>query len=95
MLLSTARYLLKKLKAPSVPEALMNSDAMDEFLKSWRPQKNDDGSDRYEGLFVILRPNGSKVASFPTWPVSENVDRAELKVELHKWVDCVVDMIDD
>jgi len=70
-------------------------NALDNFLKSWGPTKNSDGGDRYEGLFVVLRPDGSKVAAFPYWPASENVDREELRAELHKWLDRVVDMLDD
>lgn len=70
----------------------LNPDAVDTFLKTWGPKKNDDGSDRYEALVVILRPDGSKVATFPTWPAAESMDREELRLDLYKWLDRVVEM---
>jgi hypothetical protein len=71
----------------------LNPDAVDTFLKSWGPTKNDDGSERYECLLVILRPDGSKIAAFPKWSTSENTEKEELRAELYKWLDCVVDGI--
>lgn len=72
----------------------LNPDAMDTFLKSWGPTKNDDGGDRYEALFVIMGPSGKKSAAFPTWPASGKRDKEELRADLRKWLDRVVDMID-
>lgn len=75
--------------------AELNPDAVDTFLKTWGPTKNDDGGDRYEALFVIMGPSGKKSAAFPMWPASENMDKEELRAELYKWLDCVVDKVDD